>query len=101
MKRNASQKAAHNLVSKTLQITAVLTVTYFIIFSITKRFYGNDKFYYIPLFLFSANFLILVELIYKVKIKKILVTKKEFKNLIGQTVLNLCFVLLVMAYLIW
>ena len=100
MKTNSTTEGTKGMVSKVLQVTAVTTVLFFIIFSITKRFLENDKFYLIPLVLFLSNFLILIELIYRVKTNRISSSRKEFNNLIGQSILNLSFVLLVISYLI-
>jgi hypothetical protein len=92
-------KYDEKFVSKILSIIAVLTVVHYIVFSIIKRLIKIDQFYWLPVFLFTANFLILVELIYMVKKMKISCTKSEYKRVLGYTVLNFCFVVFILTYL--
>lgn len=94
-----NSKFSDFFISKVLQITAVSTVVFYIIFSATKRFTENDKYLWISFILFVINLFLLLELIYMAKTKKINYTKKEFKNLIFQAILNVCFVILVSLYL--
>jgi len=94
-----NSKFSDIFISKVLQITAVSTVIFYIIFSATKRFIDNDKYLWIPLVLFMINLLLLLELIYMAKTKKINYSRTEFKNLIFQTILNGCFIILVSLYL--
>jgi len=92
-------KFPENFVSRVLEITAILTVVFYITFSFTKRFIGDEKFYWISIFLFSANLLILLELIYMAKTNKITSTKKEYRNLVCQIILNVSFVIFIFTYL--
>jgi hypothetical protein len=100
MNINFQNKFSEKFISKVLQITAALTVLFYIVFSFTKHFTINEKFYWLPFFLFSINFLILIEIIYLVKVKKMPCEKNEFRKLVGQTFLNLCFVVFILTYLI-
>jgi hypothetical protein len=92
-------KFPENFVSRVLEITAILTVVFYITFSFTKRFIGDEKFYWISIVLTSANLLILLELIYMVKTNKITSTKKEYRNLVCQIILNVSFVIFIFTYL--
>lgn len=99
MNANVYNKYSDNFVSRVLEITAITAVVFYIVFSITKRFIENEKVFWLPLILFAANFFILVEILYMVKKKKLVSNKKEFRNLIGQIILNLCFVIFIATYL--
>lgn len=85
-------------VPKVLDVIAVVTVISYILFSINKRFIENDKFYFVPLFIFSANFLILLELLYKALFKKIDCITKQYWKLFGQIFLNLCFIIYLITF---
>ena len=99
MNLKLNNKFPENFSSKILDISAVTTVISFILFSLIKRFITNENFYYIPLFLFIVNFFILIEIIYMVKSNRLQSSKKEFKNLIFQSILNICFAVFVLLYL--
>ena len=100
MNNNTYQKHSDAFVSKILDITAVLTVVFYIVFSIIKRFVDNNIFFWIPMILFTINFLILSEVMYKVKREKSELTKNRFGKLVFQSVLNLAFAVFVLTYLI-
>jgi hypothetical protein len=99
MKRNYNEILDGKLVSKALEITIVLTVVFYIVFSVIKRFSKNEQMFWIPVILFASNFLVLLELVYLTKTKKLNSTKKEFIGLLSQTVLNLAFVIFILTFL--
>ncbi len=99
MKRNYNNILDGKLVPKVLEITIVLTVVFYIVFSVIKRFSNNEQMFWIPVILFASNFLVLVELVYLTKTKKLNSTKKEFVGLLIQTVLNLAFVIFILTFL--
>jgi hypothetical protein len=89
----------NNFIDKVTQVATAFTVLSYIIFSIIKRFTVNPDFFWIPIFLFSANFLIILELVYKVRFKKAECSLKSQRSLIFQCILNICFIIYVMTYL--
>ena len=99
MKTNYNEILDGKLVSKALEITIVLTVVFYIVFSVIKRFSKNEQMFWIPVILFASNFLVLLELVYLTKTKKLNSTKKEFIGLLSQTVLNLAFVIFILTFL--
>ena len=100
MNINSDNKLPENFISRVIEVSTALTIIFFIIFSIIKRFGDNQKLYFIPVILFLANFLILVELLYKIKRRKMVSKKKQIGNIVFQLVLNLCFIILVLTYLL-
>jgi hypothetical protein len=100
MKINYKELLDGKLVSKILEITPVLTVVFYIIYSALKRFTDNTPLLWIPMLLFSSNFLVLLELVYLIKTKKLDSSKKEFINLFIQASINLGFAILVITYLV-
>jgi hypothetical protein len=99
MKKNYNEILDGKLVPKALEITIVLTVVFYIVFSVIKRFSTNEQMFWIPVILFASNFLVLLELVYLTKTKKLNSTKKEFIGLLSQTVLNLAFVIFILTFL--
>ncbi len=99
MKKNYNEILDGKLVPKALEITTVLTVVFYIVFSVIKRFSNNEHMFWIPIILFASNFLVLLELVYLTKTKKLNSTKKEFIRLLSQTVLNLAFVIFILTFL--
>jgi hypothetical protein len=100
MKTNYNEILEGKLVPKVLEITPVLTVVFYILYSVLKRFTDNVQLFWIPFVLFSSNFLVLLELVYLIKTKQLNSTKKEFTNLVIQTVINLGFAILIITYLV-
>ncbi len=100
MKRNYNEILDGKLASKALEITPVLTVVFYILYSVLKRFTNNVQLLWIPFVLFSSNFLVLLELVYLIKTKQLNSTKKEFTNLVIQTVINFGFAILIISYLV-
>jgi hypothetical protein len=98
MNSDLNNKYSEVIVSKILEITSILTLIFFTVYSVIKRFVENEKFYLIPIILFSVNFLFLVEIIIKVKKKNFPCSKNEFRKLVGLAVLNLCYVLFIAAH---
>jgi hypothetical protein len=100
MKTNYNEILEGKLVPKVLEITPVLTVVFYILYSVLKRFTDNVQLLWIPFILFSSNFLVLLELVYLIKTKQLNSTKKEFTNLVIQTVINFGFAILIISYLV-
>jgi len=100
MKTNYNEILEGKLVSKVLEITPVLTVVFYILYSALKRFTENIQLFWIPIVLFSTNFLVLLELVYLIKTKQLNSTKKEFNSLVIQTVINLGLAILIISYFI-
>jgi hypothetical protein len=99
MKKNYNEIFDGKLVTKALEVIVVLTVIFYIVFSIIKRFTNNQQLFWIPIILFASNFLVLLELIYLTKTKRLNSTKKEFRSLVGQAFLNLAFVVFIISFL--
>lgn len=99
MKTNYNEILNGKLVPKVLEINIVLTVVFYVVFSVIKRFSSNEKMFWIPIILFASNFLVLLELVYLTKTKKLNSTKKEFIGLVSQTFLNLAFVIFILTFL--
>lgn len=100
MKTNYNEILDGKLVPKVLEIIPFLTVVFYIFYSALKRFTDNFQLFWIPVVLFSSNFLVLLELVYLIKTKQLNSTKKEFINLVIQTLINLGFVILIISYLV-
>lgn len=100
MKTNYNEILEGKLLPKVLEITPVLTVVFYILYSVLKRFTDNLQLLWIPFVLFSSNFLVLLELVYLIKTKQLNSTKKEFTNLVIQTVINFGFAILIISYLV-
>jgi hypothetical protein len=100
MKTNYKEILEGKLVPKVLEITPVLTVVFYILYSVLKRFTDNVQLLWIPFVLFSSNFLVLLELVYLIKTKQLNSTKKEFTSLVIQTVINLGLAMLILSYFI-
>jgi succinate dehydrogenase/fumarate reductase cytochrome b subunit len=98
MDSNRQNKFSETLIPTVLKVTGVLFLVFYFVYSFTKHFIETEKAYWIPLLLFAANFLLLAEMIYLVKKGKAQSTKKEFRNLVSQAILNLCFVIFLFTY---
>ena len=81
-----------------VEIINVTTAVFFILFSILKRFTAEDKLMIIPLILFSANFLILIEFGYKIYVKKSIAIPFKKSWYITQAITNLCFVIYIFYF---
>jgi hypothetical protein len=97
MKKNYNEIFEGKLVTKVLEITSVLTVVFYIVYSIIKRFTDNAQLYWIPIVLFFSNFLVILEIIYLIKTKKVTSSKKEFINISIQALINLGFTILIIT----
>ena len=83
------KKYSEEFVIKVLDIYSILNVVSYIVYSAIKRFSDNEKLLWIPFVIFIINFLILLELFYKVKRAKSILSKN---NLIPKSLLLLTFV---------
>lgn len=93
-----NKKYSEEFVIKVLDIYAILNVVSYIIYSAIKRFSDNEKLLWIPFAIFSINFLILLEILYKVKKEKSSISKKNWKLLIFQIAFNFLFALFILSY---
>ena len=92
------KKYSEEFVVKVLDIYSILNVVSYIVYSAIKRFSDNEKLLWIPFAIFSINFLILLEIFYKVKREKSSISKKNWKLLIFQIAFNFLFALFVLSY---
>ena len=92
------KKYSEEFVIKVLDIYAILNVVSYIIYSAIKRFSDNEKLLWIPFAIFSINFLILLEILYKVKREKSSISKKNWNLLIFQIAFNFLFALFILSY---
>jgi len=91
----------HNTISTLGSVTSALTVLFYILFSLIKRFGQNEFLFWIPFVLFISNLLILFEMVYFVFLKGYPITKNSLKWLIVRIVLNFIAVILTGSYLKW
>ncbi len=100
MKRNYNNILDGKLVPKVLEITPVLTVVFYILYSALKRFTDNVQLFWIPFVLFSFNFLIPLALVYLIKTNQLNGTKKELTSLIYQSLINLGLAIFIISYFV-
>ena len=93
-----NKKYSEEFVIKVLDIYAILNVVSYIIYSAIKRFSDNEKLLWIPFVIFSINFLILLEILYKAKREKSIISKKNRNILIFHIVFNFLFALFILSY---
>ena len=91
-------KYSEEFVVKVLDIYSILNVVSYIVYSTIKRFSDNEKLLWIPFAIFSINFLILLEILYKVKREKSSISKKNWNLLIFQIAFNFLFALFILSY---
>jgi hypothetical protein len=91
----------HKTISVLGRITSVLTVLFYILFSVIKRFGQNEFLFWIPFVLFISNLLILLEMLHFVYFRDYPIRKNSMKWLIIRIVLNFIAVILVESYLKW
>ena len=93
-----NKKYSEEFVVKVLDIYSILNVVSYIVYSAIKHFSDNEKLLWIPFAIFSINFLILLEILYKVKREKSSISKKNWNLLIFQIAFNFLFALFVLSY---
>ena len=93
-----NKKYSEEFVVKVLDIYSILNVVSYIVYSAIKRFSDNEKLLWIPFAIFSINFLILLEILYKVKREKSSISKKNWNLLIFQIAFNFLFALFILSY---
>jgi len=91
----------HKTISVLGKITSSLTVLFYILFSIVKRFGQNEFLFWIPFVLFISNLLILFEMLYFVFFRGYPIKRKSMNWLILRIILNFIAVILVGSYLKW
>ena len=93
-----NKKYSEEFVVMVLDIYSILNVVSYIVYSAIKRFSDNEKLLWIPFAIFSINFLILLEILYKVKREKSSISKKNWNLLIFQIAFNFLFALFILSY---
>jgi hypothetical protein len=92
------KKYSEEFVIKVLDIYSILNVISYIVYSAIKRFSDNEKLLWIPFIIFTINFLILLEILYKVKREKSVISNKNRNILIFQIVFNFLFAIFILSY---
>jgi hypothetical protein len=89
----------HKTISILGGVTSVLTVLFYILFSVIKRFGQNDFLFWIPFILFILNLLILLKMLYTVFFRDYPIKKNSLIWLVIRIALNFFAVILVGSYL--
>jgi len=89
----------HKTISILGSVTSALTVLFYILFSVIKRFGQNDVFFWIPFILFISNLLILLKMLYTVFFRDYPIKKNSLIWLVIRIALNFIAVILVGSYL--
>jgi len=89
----------HKTISILGGVTSVLTVLFYILFSVIKRFGQNDVLFWIPFILFIVNLLILLKMLYTVFFRDYPIKKNSLIWLVIRIALNFFAVILVGSYL--
>ena len=89
----------HKTISILGSVTSVLTVLFYVLFSVIKRFGQNDVLFWIPFILFIVNLLILLKMLYTVFFRDYPIKKNSLIWLVIRIVLNFFAVILVGSYL--
>jgi len=89
---------SEEFVIKVLEIYSVLNVVSYIVYSAIKRFSDNEKLLWIPFIIFTINFLILLEILYKVKREKSAISNKNRNLIIFQIAFNFLFAIFILSY---
>lgn len=89
----------HKTISILGGVTSVLTVLFYILFSVIKRFGQNDLLFWIPFILFILNLLILLKMLYTVFFRDYPIKKNSLIWLVIRIALNFFAVILVGSYL--
>jgi len=89
----------HKTISILGSVTSALTVLFYILFSVIKRFGLNDVLFWIPFILFISNLLILLKMLYTVFFRDYPIKKNSLIWLILRILLNFIAVILVGSYL--
>ena len=98
MNNNLIKKYSEEFVLKVLDFYAIFNVVSYIVYSVIKRFSENEKMLWIPFLIFAINFLILLELFYKVKRSKSALSNKSRNILIFHIVFNFLFAIFILSY---
>ncbi len=89
----------HKTISILGGVTSALTVLFYILFSVIKRFGQNDVLFWIPFILFISNLLILLKMLYTVFFRDYPIKKNSLIWLVIRITLNFFAVILVGSYL--
>jgi hypothetical protein len=92
------KKYSEDFVIKVLDFYAILNVVSYIVYSAIKRFSDNEKLLWIPFVIFTINFLILLEIFYKVKRGKSTLSKNNLFKFLFNIIFNFIFALFILSY---
>ena len=92
------KKYSEEFVIKVLDIYSILNVVSYIVYSAIKRFSDNEELLWIPFVIFTINFLILLEIFYKVKRGKSTLSKNNLFKFLFNIIFNFIFALFILSY---
>ena len=92
------KKYSEDLVIKVLDIYSIFNVVSYIVYSAIKRFSDNENLLWIPFVIFVINFLILLEIFYKVKRSKSTLSKNNLIKFLFNIIFNFIFALFILSY---
>jgi hypothetical protein len=91
-------KYSEEFAIKILDTYTILNLLSYIIFSVIRRLFDNEKLLWIPFIIFTINILILSGSFYKVKRAKSILSRKNFKRFILYIIYNLISAVAVLSY---
>lgn len=92
------KKYSEEFAIKVLDIYSILNVVSYIVFSAIKRFFDDEKLLWIPFLIFTINFLIILELFYKIKRAKSTLSKNNLYKFIFNIIFNFIFAIFILSY---
>lgn len=92
------KKYSEEFVNKVLELYSILNVVSYIVYSVIKRFSNDLKLLWIPFIIFVINFLVLLELFYKIKKEGTIVSKNNLIKFILYIIFNLIFAVFISSY---
>jgi len=92
------KKYSEDFVIKVLDFYAIFNVVSYIVYSAIKRFSDNEKLLWVPFVIFVINFLILLEIFYKVKRSKSTLLKSNLIKFLFNIIFNFIFALFILSY---
>ena len=92
------KKYSEDFVIKVLDFYAIFNVVSYIVYSAIKRFSDNEQLLWAPFVIFVINFLILLEIFYKVKRSKSTLSKNNLIKFLFNIIFNFIFALFILSY---
>ena len=92
------KKYSEDFVIKVLDFYAIFNVVSYIVYSAIKRFSDDEKLLWIPFVIFVINFLILLELFFKVKRGKSTLSKNNLFKFLFNIIFNFIFALFILSF---